>query len=246
MQTQTTQTGKENNMSAIDRALAAAKARKAQRDALYGTSQSDETSPAPEKKASTPPVPKAKPSKPSAEDREAEKTKRDEARSARELAKAQKLAAEDAAKAARKAERDAAKAAKRAAKDEEKTSKKPAHMKKVDRARAKCPTLSGDAEALFGEIVANLSAQQIDALAQHLIVHNRAMATLRATQLDPLPLGATVRITGGEARFVGMMGEVVHSQKLRAKVQVPGVSKPVYIYNGQAEVVVDDLAVAAV
>lgn len=241
---QTTQTtGKEDNMSAIDRALAAAKARKAQRDSLYG--ESNNTPTVPPAKKSSPAVPKAKPSKPQGEDREAAKSKRDEERAAREAAKLEKAAAEEAAKAARKAEREAAKAAKRAAKQDEKSAKKPAHMKKVDRARAKCPALLGDAEAMFGEITANLSAQQIDALAQHLMVHNRAMATVRATQLEPLPLGATVRITGGEAKFVGMTGEVIHSQKLRAKVAVPGVSKPVYIYNGQAEIV-EELAVAAV
>lgn len=229
---ETSETRKDDSMTAIERALAAAKARKAQRDAAYSGSDNRPSSP--------PVAPKPSPSRPSAEEREAEKKRRDEERAARESAKAQKSGADEEAKLARKAERDAAKAAKRALKEAEKNAKKPAHMKKVDKARSKCPALNDVAEQIFGEATANLTAQQIDALAQHLLVHNRAAATIRATQLDPLPLGAQVRITGGDPRFVGMTGEVVHAQKLRAKVAVPGVKKEVYIYNGQAIIIQED------
>lgn len=225
MQTTTNDT---KQLSAIERALIAAKARKAAKVAAGLLPETPEPTAASK-------VTKA--IKASSEDRDAARTKRDEERVERLNAKAAKLKAEEEAKAAKKAAKEAAKAA-------DSSSKKPAHMKKVDAARAKCPTLNSEAEKIFGEITANFSAQQIDALAQHLMVHNRATATLLATQREPLPLGATVRITGGEAKYVGLTGEVVHSQKLRAKVAVPGVSKPVYIYNGQAEVVTAEAAVA--
>ena len=117
-------------------------------------------------------------------------------------------------------------------------------MKKVDRARAKCPALNSEAEVMFGDITANFGAQQIDALAQHLLVHVRATRTMRACSSDQLPMGASVRITGGEPKYVGMTGTVVHSQKLRAKVAVEGISKPVYIYTGEAEVLNEAVAAA--
>jgi hypothetical protein len=232
MQTENIQTTK---ISAIDRALAAAKARKA---ALGDASQSAVA----KTEVTSAEIPSRQKSKPKAEkptdaDREAARAARDAARVERLNAKAAKLAAEAETKAAAKVAREAAKAEKRAAKEAEKATKKPAHMKKVERARAKCPPLSDAAQLIFSEITANLSAGQIDALAQHLLVHNRATATILATRSPALPLGATVRITGGEAKWIGAMGTVVHSQKLRAKVEVSGVSKPVYIYNGQADVV---------
>jgi hypothetical protein len=39
---------------------------------------------------------------------------------------------------------------------------------------------------------------------------------------------------------------VVHSQKLRAKVEVEGVAKPVYLYTGEAIEVVEEVLAAAV
>lgn len=205
-------------MTAIERALAAAKARKAAKG-----DASEDAAPPPAR------APKAKGEKPTDESRAAARAEREVQRAARAAAKA----AEAEAKAAAKAQREADRAAKKAAASTQ--GKAPAHMKKVERARAKCPPLGTEAERIFGEITANFSAGQIDAIAQHLLVHNRAAATVRACSVPPLTLGATVRITGGEAKFVGAIGTVVHSQKLRAKVSVPGVTKPVYIYNGQAE-----------
>jgi len=52
-----------------------------------------------------------------------------------------------------------------------------------------------------------------------------------------LRIGDTVRITSGDPKFVGMVGTVVKSRQLRAKVQVPGVDKLVYIFTGQAETI---------
>jgi hypothetical protein len=220
MQTQTTKT-----MSAIDRALAAAKARKSAKDAASKTNTVDVVETKPKVSVS----------------KEFEKKQKaaanEELTTLQKSAKAEKKAAEEAAKAERKAKRDADRAERRSAKEAAATNKKPSHMKKVERARSKCPALNGPAEALFNEATTNLSILQIEALSQHLVVQARAMRTIRAAQTAVLALGSTVRITGGDPKFVGAVGKVVHSHKLRAKVEVPGVSKPVYIYTGEAEVV---------
>lgn len=150
------------------------------------------------------------------------------AKTAPEFAKAQRTEA-------LKAAREASKAARAAGKSPDGVEGRPTHMKKVDRARSKCPPLSQDAEALFASATANLSLPQVDALSQHLAVHVRAGRTLRAVSISQLPLGANVRITGGEAKYIGAVGTVVHSSSLRAKVEVPGLSKLVYIYTGEAE-----------
>lgn len=246
MDMQQTDNGNTKQLSAIERALAAAKARKAMK-AANGEAEAPVVK---EPKVKTDPA-FAKASKDRANkeltelQREAARQQRDAERVERLNAKAEKMKAEAEAKAAKAAEREAAKAARKAAKEAEKTDKKPAHMKKVERARSKCPALNGPAEALYGEITANLSAQQIDALAQHLLVHVRETRTIRATQTAQLPLGAIVRITGGEPKYIGMVGKVTHSQKLRAKVTVEGVSKPVYIYTGEAELAQEAVAVAS-
>jgi hypothetical protein len=192
------------NVSAIDRALAAAKARKAAKEA-------SDPSPMPRKAEKTEPKPDA---------------------AAKAAAKAEK----EAQKAARKAERDAAREARKAAKVD-KADKKPAHMKKVERALSKLPSLNEPTQLLFNEITCNLSASQIDALALHLQGYNRQMATVNAMKSTMLQIGETVRITGGDPKFIGMVGKVVKSRQLRAKIDVPGQKKLVYIFTGQAEVV---------
>ena len=206
-----------NTMSAIDRALAAAKARKAVRDSMPTTDGS-------------PPVEVRIPAR-SDEERSAAALQRQAEREARQARKAEADVLKAAAKEAKKAERATAKESRQT------DSGKPTHMKKVDRARSKCPELNEEAQKIFGEVTANFSAQQIDALAQHLLVHNRATLTLRALSTPRLPLGATVRVTSGNPRYIGCVGTVVKSQNLRATIQVPGQQKLVYIYTGEAEVV---------
>jgi len=198
------------NVSAIDRALAAAKARKAVKEGLT------DAAPMPRKAEKSEPKPDA---------------------AAKAAAKAEK----EAQKAAKKAERDAAREARKAAKAD-KADKKPAHMKKVERALSKLPALSEATQLIFNEATCNLSAQQLDAMAQHILHHNRTMATVNAMKTEPLRIGDTVRITGGDPKFVGMVGTVVKSRQLRAKIQVPGMEKLVYIFTGQAEQVVQPAA----
>ena len=219
----------EVKMSAIDRALAAAKARKAQR----ATADVEETPPAPVK-AKAPKAPKAK--EPKAVD--PEKAARLEARAVKKAEKIARDAAAAEAKAQRKAQREAKRAAKAAEKAAAAANKRPAHMKKVENARAKLPALVGEElNRSYEEIVSNYSSGMIEALSQHLALAARAKKTVAAGSMERLPLGATVQILGGDHRLIGLTGKVVHSQKLRAKIEVPGMKKVVYIYNGEAKVV---------
>lgn len=219
METTTVNSSETKQMTAIERALAAAKARKAAK------SEGSET-PADAKSIK---APKPKAEKPTDETRAAAKAQREAERATRAASKAIKEAEMKAAKEARAAERAAAKAAKAAATSD----RKPAHMKKVERARAKLPTLAAAAESAFAEVTTNLSTAQLDALSQHLALHVRAAKT--AACGTPIKLGTEVRITGGDVKFVGQVGKVVASNKLRVRVAVPGVAREVYLYACDVE-----------
>lgn len=226
MTTEENSTDNTVKLTNLDKMLIEAKKRKAEKEALKDGGGEKPASPVDDGTLTeTPPV--VTPA-----DKAAAAAKRAADREARKVAKAAEEALKEVARKLKAEE----KAAKKAAKEAEKTSKGPAHMKKVDRARAKLPALTDEAAIVFSDATMNLNAQQIDALAQHLMVHNRAMRTIRANATIPMAIGTTVRITGGEAKYVGLIGKVVHSQKLRAKVAVTGFTNPVYIYTGEAEI----------
>ena len=194
------------NISAIDRALAAAKARKAAKEEF---SDAD----------AAPMLRKAEKSmiKPDAAEKAAVK------------------ALKDAQKANKKAERDAERARRKMEKSTVQAVKKTSHMKKVERALSKLPRLNEATQLIFNEATCNISGQQLDALAQNILHHNRMMSTVNAMKSNMLRIGDMVRITGGEPKFIGMVGTVAKSRQLRAKIQVEGVEKLVYIFTGQAE-----------
>ena len=221
------------DISIIDQALAKAKARRAE----FLNGPLEEVTP---KKSKVDTDEIRKESSLSSEDRAAARAKRTEERATRAKLKLEREAADKAAKAERKAQREAKKALK-ASKENVKENRL-AHMKKVENAKAKLPALQSETQLAFNELIANHSAEQLASLALYLQLHNREAATVRANQLQPLTLGATVRITGGEHKYIGMTGKVVHSQKLRAKVEVPGVKKVIYIFNGEADVIEEPAA----
>lgn len=146
-------------------------------------------------------------------------------------------AAKEAAASADRARKAAAKEARRAEKEAEKAARLPPHTKKIERLRAKLPTLETFAETLFRDATTNLSSLQLEALAEHILLHNRVTATLRASSAPVLPVGSSVRITAGPAKHVGRVGTVVASTALHVKVAVEGEKNPVYLYRGQAELV---------
>lgn len=217
-------------LSAIDRALAAAKARKAAKEAA---GVEPEAVAAPKMKKVHAPKIKLHP------DVKAEKIidpsvleHRAAVAAARAEAKASKLAQFEADRAARKAVREVKVAARAATK----TVVVPAHLKKVERAKAKLPQLNEKMQALVDNIVSSFSLHQLDAIAMHMQLHARAEKTRLASKGGALPIGASVTIFGGDPRYIGKVGTVVTSQKLRATVAVDGAKKPVYIYTSEAKV----------
>jgi len=206
MQTTTESTTK---LSAIDKALAAAKARAAARINLDDD------------------APKAKADKPSKEPKAKKET-------APDAAKQQKKEALEAARAAAKAKRDAEREARRAAKTADAGSKKSAHMKKVEKAGSKLPQLNSAAEEHFNELTTNLSRAQVAALALHLQHFNRVKATEMAAGRS-YKQGQPVRIVGGDPKFIGMQGTIDSARPLRCFVNVPGVRKPVYLFTSDIE-----------
>ena len=186
-------------LSAIDKALAAAKARKAAKE---GTTDQEST----EVSVATP---KAKIS---------------------DAEKAQRLADRAAKQAQLKAEREARKAEKAAAK----ASGKPAHMKKIDRAASKLPSLNGSALFTFNEITTNFSAEQINAISLHLQHFNRVKSTERALG-QKLEAGMSVKIVSGDPKYVGMTGTVSKAQRIRCYVTVPGMKRDVYCFTSDVE-----------
>lgn len=225
METQINNAGDTVQLSAIERALAAAKARKAARDAHYtAIAEADPTmSKAKQIKMmkaeildnlnDVDPREKAKPT--------------DEAR---EAARA-KIEAD---RAARKAEREAAKAAKAAAR------KTAPHTSKVERALSKLPTMSEDAKVLLNAVMAKcLSSVDMEALAQHLSVHARAERTASsiATDYESYVVGAAVEVIGGEAKYIGMTGTLVVVNRLRVQVKVPWQERPLYLYRADVKLV---------
>lgn len=191
MDTNTTQ-DLNTKLSAIDKALAAAKARKASRES---SSSSDDGE-----------IKVAK----SAPD------------------KAEKIAAREAKRAQMAKEREERRAAKAS------QPKGPAHMKKIDRAASRLPTLSDSAQLLFNEATTNFSAEQITAISLHLQHFNRVKATERALS-QKVEVGQTVTIIAGDPKFVGMTGTVSKSQRIRCYVTVPGVKRDVYCFTSDVE-----------
>lgn len=123
--------------------------------------------------------------------------------------------------------------AKRAA---EKAAKAPAHMKKLNRAASKLPALNNSMQLTFNEVTSNFSAEQITALALHLQHFNRAKATERALG-QKIEAGQSVRIIGGDPKYIGQTGTITKAQRIRCYVEVSGAKKPVYLFTSDVEIV---------
>jgi hypothetical protein len=140
-------------------------------------------------------------------------------------------------RAAKKAERDREREEKRRQREETRTSAGPkmVHMKKVEKAAGRLPTLLDGAQALFDNITASLGADQRAALALHIQHFNRVQSTIQASASQPLKVGQVVRITGGDPKFIGMRGAVEKVQRIRCYVTVPGFNRPAYCFVSDVE-----------
>jgi len=212
----------ENKLSKIDAMIAAAKARKAAREAAGEV----EVESKPKKEKTEPKARKEK------VDNSAEKEQRDQERAARRAQIEQD-------REARKVEKTAARAAKVAEREEKKNNK--AHMSKVDRAAEKLPKLVDFAQCVFDDITVNLGREQLAALAQHILHYNRVKSTERALDTK-LEVGQTVRIIGGDPKWQGVKGTLHKVQRIRCYVEVPGANKPVYLFTSDVELIADDVA----
>jgi hypothetical protein len=200
-----------NKLSAIDKALAAAKARKAMKTGDDSETQPSAPSAQMKQKAE-------KTLKPTSEEKTAVRSAKDADRENRRLQRAK--------------ERDERRATRLA----EKGNKGPAHMKKVANAAAKLPILVDQATFAVNEITTNFSRDQIAAIALHLQHFNRVKATERALG-QQVSLGQEVRIIGGDPRFIGKVGTTSLVRRIRCFVDIPGVKKPVYLFTSDVEIV---------
>lgn len=200
----------DQNISDIDKALAAAKARKAAKTGGDATA----TAAKPAKAAKEPAAPK-EPKRPRLTDEE----------------KAARIETRNQERATRKEARDAARAAKLA---ERIANKQPAHMRKVAKAAEKLPALSQALTLLLGEITVNNSAADLAAFASHLQHFNRVQSTTRATS-QKLEAGQTVTIVGGDPRFIGKTGTVAKAQRIRCYVTVEGSKKDIYLFTSDVQ-----------
>lgn len=210
METQTNDLN--TKLSAIDKALAQAKARKAAKEGAPVEASSDKST-----KTKGPKV------KVEAADKTAAKLAKDAVRTARK----QQLAIE--------------REARRAAKATERGQAQTPHMKKIEKAAAALPVMSVIAQAFFGDITTNLSAEQVTSLALHLQHFNRVKATERALA-QKIEAGQTVRLISGPTKYVGMTGTVAKAQRIRCFVEIPGFKKPVYLFTSDVELVEEAMA----
>lgn len=214
----------ETKMSAIEEALAKARARKAAKEAAGLLPESPAPVAERPKKAAKEPKPAKEAVSP---DREAAKAAKAEARAAKQAQLEADREARRQAREARKAEKAATKAT---------AAPRSAHMKKVENARAKLLALNSEAELIYNEVTANFSGLMVNAIADHLKLYVRMSSTQRAQAGTAFPIGTKVTIMGGDPKHIGKVGIVTKSQKLRTFVDV-GERKEVYIFTTDAKAV---------
>ena len=223
-------------MSAIDRAIAAANARKAAKEAAgmetvtvnVDSDNGDDDSQEPVKVA-----PKAKPGK---EKKAPKKEKVVPSKEDKEKEKEVKKAARAEAKAKIEQERAVRKAAKMAEKEAKKSEKsvvvvEPKHMAKVNKAAALLPKMDSLTTEMF-EMVQNrgLSEGEVTTLCAHLAHYNRVRATIRSASCK-FEEGQLVEIISSDrdARLIGKRGTIVEVRKIRVLVDV-GTTNPAYLF----------------
>ena len=196
-----------NQQNAIDKAIAAAKARaEAKRAAIAEGKTSDEPK--------SPVVKAAKVAKAPVD------------KAARE---AERLAAKQIRDAAR-VEKKALKATEKALKDQDRA---PAHMSKVEKAGASLPQMDDTTLSAYDLVrTGDLTEGQLAILVAHLGHYNRVRATIRSATCTKLEVGQTVEIVASDRdpRIIGKKGVVSQVRKIRVMVSVPGLKKDAYLF----------------
>ena len=192
--------------NSLDRAIAAAKARKEAKAANAATNGDA-------------------PSKTTTQRPKAEKVQKTDAEKAAEAAQ------KEADRLERKRLRDAERETRRTEKE---ANKKAPHMSKVVKAAARLPELDSRSEQAFNDITTNFTREQISALQAHLMHFNRVKAT-ESSLGQKLAVGDEVRIVSGDTKFTSRTGTVAKVQRIRCYVDVPGVNKPVYLFTSDVQ-----------
>ena len=210
---------KASKLSALDRAIELAK----QRAAVRAATEAGETT----TKVKAPKEPKVKAEKPV-------KVVDLAAAAAKDAARAEAKAKLEAERAERKAAGEAKRAAAKAERDSKKQQRGPAHMKKVEKAAARLPKLSQDVQQMLSSITGSLGLIDMTVLALHMQHYVRVQQTA-AAHGRKFTNGQRVRFVGGDARYIGMTGEIDQARNIRCFVTVPGVKKPVYVFSSDIE-----------
>lgn len=142
----------------------------------------------------------------------------------------------DQAKAQEKEEKRLAREAKAAERKlQAEANKKPAHLIRVQKANEKIPELTVEAKDMLVQLLGmGLSLADLEAFSGHVAGHVRLERTKIALD-STVEVGQTVRIVGGDAKFVNMVGTIDRAQRIRCYVNVPGVDKPVYLYTSDVQ-----------
>jgi hypothetical protein len=125
-------------------------------------------------------------------------------------------------------ERKAARAVKRAEKQEAAASFVP-HIGKILAAGANLPELGEDATEVLS-MFQSLSISDRAALAAHVNHTIREAQTLMSLTTS-LHKGQIVQVTGGDPRYIGMIGTLTDVRRIRSFVQVAGMDKQLYVFS---------------
>lgn len=191
--------------SSIDRAIAAAKARKEAKAANAATNGD---------------VPTETVKRPKAEKVQKTDAEKDAEAAQKEADRLERKRVRDAERETRRAEKEA--------------NKKAPHMSKVVKAAARLPELDDRSAQAFNDITTNFTREQISTLQAHLMHFNRVKAT-ESSIGQKLTVGDEVRIVSGDTKFTGRTGTVAKVQRIRCYVDVPGVNKPVYLFTSDVQ-----------
>ena len=238
-------TPSEKSQTAMDKALAKARARALAKGKPAPESLDETTKVTPtEKTAKTSKGKKekvvketVKKAKPDPKVIEAEKAAKKVEREASRAVRAEKIATAKAA-------RDEVRATKKAARE---AAVKPAHLSKVDKALAKLPVMDAATQTVYDLVAtAGLNDAQSTILTSHLAHLNRLNATLRSRKGVKLTEGQRVTIVScdRDARLIGLEGTITQVRKIRVLVDV-GQKRPAYLFLSDVAVMEDGQEVPA-
>jgi transcription antitermination factor NusG len=100
----------------------------------------------------------------------------------------------------------------------------------VEKAANKLLVMGEAVRDTFNSATTNLTLTELTVLADHLKHFVRVQSTEKAVSVK-LTVGQVVRIVNGPAKFIGCIATVVKPQRIRTYVEVPGVSKPIYLFT---------------